>query len=199
MKVCRARSCRKEFKPRNSLQAACSEPCSIEVSRAATDKRVRRERTVQRGLDRAALERLKTVPQLKKEAQREFNRFIRTRDEGKPCICCGRLPRGDAFTGGSWDAGHYRSTGAADHLRFNEDNCHRQLSNCNVGRGGNGGNYRRGLIARIGLKRVEALEDDNGTHKWTRDELRAIRDEYRVKWRELAKAQARAAGHHTPT
>jgi hypothetical protein len=32
---------------------------------------------------------------------------------------------------------------------------------------------------------VEALEDDNGTHKWTREELREIRDRYRVKLREI--------------
>ena len=37
--------------------------------------------------------------------------------------------------------------------------------------------------------RVEAVEQDNRTHKWTRDELREIRDTYRKKLRELLKAR----------
>ena len=47
--------------------------------------------------------------------------------------------------------------------------------------------YRAGLIARIGLAAVEALEADNRVHHWTHDELRAIRDEYRAKLKQLTK------------
>ena len=49
--------------------------------------------------------------------------------------------------------------------------------------------YRAHLIQRIGLEAVKALEQDNRTHKWTRDELREIRDTYRQKLRELLKAR----------
>ena len=44
-----------------------------------------------------------------------------------------------------------------------------------------GRRLRIGLVARIGLEAVEALESDNSTKKWTREELIAIRDEYRKK------------------
>ena len=33
--------------------------------------------------------------------------------------------------------------------------------------------------------RVEALENNNATHKWTHEELRSIRDTYRLKLKEL--------------
>ena len=39
------------------------------------------------------------------------------------------------------------------------------------------------------MEAVEELESDNRTHKWTRDELREIRDTYRRKLRELLKAR----------
>ena len=45
--------------------------------------------------------------------------------------------------------------------------------------------YRRNLIERIGIARVEALENDNGTHKWTRDELKMIKAEYIRKRKEI--------------
>lgn len=41
------------------------------------------------------------------------------------------------------------------------------------------------MIARIGLERVEALEAINAPHKWTREELMAIRDAYRAKLRQM--------------
>ena len=41
--------------------------------------------------------------------------------------------------------------------------------------------YRIGLIARIGLEAVEALEADNTLRRYTADELRAIKTMYREK------------------
>jgi hypothetical protein len=45
--------------------------------------------------------------------------------------------------------------------------------------------YRIGLVARIGLEAVEALESDNTPRKWTREELIAIRDTYKAKLKEM--------------
>ena len=72
--------------------------------------------------------------------------------------------------------------------RVHPRNCHAQLKQCNR-RGWDLASYRANLIGRIGLEAVEALEQDNRTHKWTRDELREIRDTYRQKLRELLKAR----------
>jgi len=123
-----------------------------------------------------------------KEAQRAFNAFIRERDRqaGHPCISSGRPLD---WSGNKTDAGHYRSTGAAHHLRFNEDNCHAQSKHDNNFLAGNAVEYRIRLIDRIGLDRVEALEADCSSPKWTIQDLIGIRDMYRAKLKELKKSE----------
>ena len=158
------------------------------LARRNREKAEKRAATIERQKTRAALEALKTIPQLIAEADRAFCAWVRARDAGLPCICCGETAKSSSLTGGEWDAGHYRSRGAASHLRYHEDNCHAQLKQCNR-RGWDLASYRANLIGRIGLERVEALEQDNRTHKWTRDELREIRDTYRRKLREMLKAR----------
>lgn len=118
---------------------------------------------------------------LTKKAQEYFNRYIRLRDEGQPCISCGR-----PFTAmKKKNAGHYRTTKAAPHLRFNEDNCHLQDEYCNAYLSGNITAYREGLIERIGLERVEALENNNETKKYTAEELQQIIANYKQKCKEV--------------
>jgi hypothetical protein len=46
-------------------------------------------------------------------------------------------------------------------------------------------NYRVGLIARIGLEAVEALETDQVSRKYSIDDLKAIKAHYRAKLKEL--------------
>lgn len=182
--------CRKKLEPGHVIHEECIEPWNIERKAKqvrAEAKRVRMQAKVERAETRRRKEESKTIPQLIKEAQFEFNAFIRFRDAGKNCICCG-LPLDSGGVGGAFDCGHYRSVGSASHLRFNEDNAHGQRKQCNRWGAGRAVDYRIGLIARIGLGRVVALESSGQVHKWTRDELRGIRDHYRAKLKELRKA-----------
>lgn len=176
-KKCRA--CKEYFSPRSSMQVACSPACAQQYVQAEKAKKDRQER--QKGL-----KALKTKRDYIKEAQREFNGFCRARDQfqGFACISSGRVLD---WSGNAVDAGHYRSVGSAPHLRFNEDNCHAQSKHDNQWKSGNAVDYRIGLITRIGLARVEALESDNTVKKWTIEELIAIRDHYRKKANELKK------------
>ena len=87
--------------------------------------------------------------------------------------------------GGAFDCGHYRSVGSAQHLRYDERNAHGQRKQCNRWGAGRAVDYRIGLVARIGLEAVEALEADNAPRKWLREELIYIRDRYRAKLKEL--------------
>jgi hypothetical protein len=91
--------------------------------------------------------------------------------------------------GGRFDAGHYRSTGSASHLRFDEANCHAQRKQCNRYGAGRAVDYRIGLIARIGWERVEELEASNSPRKWTREELIALKDLYVRKLKDLQRNQ----------
>ncbi|MGC0862094.1 recombination protein NinG, partial [Pantoea agglomerans] len=94
-------------------------------------------------------------------------------DRDLPCISCG------TWETVQWEAGHYRSRGAASHLRYNEDNLAKQCHRCNVQLSGNQQQYRINLITRIGLQRVLTLESNNEPHRYTREELDAIRARYR--------------------
>lgn len=176
--------CSKPFVPARPMQAVCSPMCAARKVRA--DKAQERAKIVTRK------EAIKTIPQLIKEAQIVFNTYIRERDKGRNCICCG-MPLGADAVGGGYDAGHYRSTGSASHLRFTEDNVHAQRKVCNRYGAGRAVDYRIGLIARIGLERVEALESSNQVGKWTADGLRAIKAEYRAKLKELENSKLETA------
>lgn len=175
--------CKESFTPERNGQKThkhCEEPFALKVAEKLGAMRQKAERAQ----DKARKQALETIPELIKAAQREFNSFIRARDSQMPCICCGRQ-LGDGEVGGAYDCGHYRSTGSAPHLRFDERNAHAQRKHCNRYGAGRAVDYRLGLIARIGREAVEALEADNRVHRWTRDELRSIRDEYRRKRKEL--------------
>ena len=168
--------CAKPFTPARPMQAVCGPACAA--------KKVRKDKAEERAKVKTRKETIKTIPVLIKEAQVAFNAYIRERDRTKPCICCGQ-PLGAGEVGGAFDCGHYRSTGSASHLRFDERNAHAQRKVCNRWGAGRAVDYRLGLIQRIGLEAVESLESSNAPHKWTADELRAIRDDYRAKTKAL--------------
>lgn len=179
LKTCRV--CKAKFTPHRQMQRVCSPKCALEGARTARE-RIARQKSIQH--TREARERLKTRSTWIREAQAAFNAYIRERDAGLSCICCGRYGTGHT-RGGEWDAGHYRSRGSAPHLRFDPRNCHAQLKQCNRYGSGNVVGYRKGLIERIGLEALEALEADQVSRKWSVDELRAIRDDYRARLKAL--------------
>ena len=179
------RQCGKGFLRLRSFQVVCGVSCA---KKAAQGVKKEASRAV-----RVRREKLKTVRDWIKEAQIEFNRYIRIRDRlaGRDCISSGRTLD---WTGNGVDAGHFRSVGAAPQLRFNPDNCHAQSKRENQYLAGNAVAYRARLVDRIGLARVLALEANNTPHKWTIDELRDIKAEFRAKTKEL---QTRV-NHDTP-
>lgn len=171
-----------------STAVACSYICAKLWVDARSEKLAKQREQIAKKIDRQLTkerkEALKTRNDWIKETQVAFNAYIRERDKDQACICCGK-PLGESKLGGGFDCGHYRSTGSAPHLRFNEDNAHGQTKFCNRYRAGNAINYRFGLIKRIGLERVEALEADNEPRKWTIDELKELKQKYKDKLKEL--------------
>lgn len=117
------------------------------------------------------------------EAQVAVNKYVRLRDRGLPCVSCGTEWREN------FQAGHYLSRGARPELRFELANLAGQCPQCNLYLSGNLLSYRKGLIDRIGLERVEALEGPHPPAKWSVDELIAIRDEYRARAKQLLEKQ----------
>lgn len=161
--------------PRASTQVVCSILCA---SKLVTSKKVEAAQKAERKADKEKREALKSRKSWLSDAQAMFNKYIRLRDADLPCISCGAI---DA----TWDAGHYRTTAAAPQLRFCEDNVHKQCVHCNQHKSGNIVAMRKGMIERIGAARVEALEDDNELKRWTIDDAKAIKEEFRLIIKEM--------------
>ncbi|MEE1869060.1 recombination protein NinG [Pseudomonas auratipiscis] len=195
-KKCKNPACGMSFPPRRLGQAVCSPACGLAIKDVNQDKakkaiaqRVRRELKVRK-------EKLKSRADYIREAQIEFNTYIRLRDKDEPCICCGSYgPGEDWLTGGKWDAGHFLGRGAYPELRFDEDNCHKQLKSCNGGSGKYAAKgrtvaqgYRERLIQKIGQERVDRLEGPHEARRYTIEELKGIKALYRAKAKQLKEA-----------
>ena len=186
MKEKTCRICRIKFVPSRPLQAVCSAQCAYDYAWRLKVKEEIAVAKLERKETRDRKEKLKTRRDWIQDAQKAFNAFVRERDKGKPCICCGKSLQGAAnSTGGDFDCGHYRSVGSAPHLRFDERNAHGQTKQCNRYGAGRAVDYRIGLIQRIGLAEVEALEADNEPRKWSIEELKEIISTYKQKAKEL--------------
>lgn len=107
------------------------------------------------------------------EAQAAFNKYIRLRDYKDPCISCGKSKeqieeKQGWKTGGCWDAGHFMTRGAKGQLRFVLFNVHKQCKSCNGGGGRFSSKaatvdskYRINLIEKIGIDKIEWIENNN--------------------------------------
>ena len=179
MKKCRL--CKSEFEPINSLDRYCKWQCALTDVR---DKRVKKEKRIFNAETRRRKQSIKTRSDWIKEAQVEFNAFIRSRDSLKGCISCTDTLR-DIYTGGQYDAGHYRSRGSAPELRFHEDNCFKQCKKCNRQLSGNVVEMRKGILKRIGQERLDAIEGPHEPKKYTIEELKEIKKHYREKCRRI--------------
>ena len=99
-------------------------------------------------------------------------------------MACGNDWRGNGITGSGWDAGHYRSRGAAPHLRFHLLNIWRVCTRCNRELSGNIVEMRKGMVARLGEERVQALEHDQRERKYSVEDLQRIKSLFnkRARW-----------------
>jgi hypothetical protein len=180
MRACKV--CREKFEPRSMTHKTCGPSCAESFVLAEKARKFKSER-------QAGLALLKKKGDYLNEAQTAFNAFIRLRDAALPCICCGAFnANGASGVGGGWDAGHWISRGHASHLRFNENNVHKQQKGCNRPGGTTRAKYRLGLVARIGedaVLELEALEYAPTEKRWTIEELKEIKALYRAKLKEL--------------
>lgn len=179
--------CRKKLAPGQFIHPECIDGYAIaceEKAKRLQAKRARAAAKVERVSVRQRKKALKRIPDLIADAQVAFNAFIRARDKDKGCFVCGK-PFPANRPGGSFDAGHVRSRGAAGHLRFDELNCHGECKECNSPFGAKPHEIKAGAIRRIGAEAYEALENDNAPHKWTREELIEITQKYKKKLKEL--------------
>lgn len=190
--------CSTEYIPRSSLQKVCHNyKCAIAFNKqrdAEIAAREQRKREREKSADlKQRREALKTRAEWEREAQAAFNRYIRMRDMYQECISHpGKLiSNSNYITGSAVDASHYRSRGAASHLRFNVFNVHAACTRCNRQLSGNAVEYRIRLIERIGLERVERLEADNEPRKFDIDYLKRVKSIFTRRARHYEKLRKR--------
>ncbi|USS54168.1 recombination protein NinG [Pseudomonas kermanshahensis] len=183
-KTCK--SCGGKFRPSLSTQKACGVKCALELAKKPENQAVARKAIAQRERQEIQVrkQKLKSRADYVKEAQAVFNQWVRLRDEAQPCISCGRHHQG------KYDAGHYRTTAACPELRFDPLNVHKQCSPCNTQLSGNIVEYRLELIRRIGQERVDWIEGPHEAKRYTIDDLKAIKAEYRAKIKHLKEQAA---------
>jgi hypothetical protein len=167
IKLKQCKQCGEMFKPFNTLQVVCSAICALEFnSKKEVDKRFK----VMKSDSRSLIE-------LRNLARVSFQIYIRQRDKDLLCISCNKS---DA----KWDAGHYLKAEIYTKLIFNEDNVHKQCSYCNLQLAGNLIEYRKGLVKKIGINKVQELEDmadSSRSYKFAKDELINLAKEYKLK------------------
>jgi len=184
----RCRKCGAPFEPQRPLQVVCSVACSHQWAQTLAARRA--EIKARRREKREALARLETPAEAARKAQAVFNRWIKLRDAGLPCVSCGHPDDGTRQR----HASHYRPAGSNPALRFEPDAVWASCSICNNYKSGNLIPYRIELISRIGLARVEWLESHHDLPHRTVDDFRQIRAHYSKLVRDLERERNQVCG-----
>ena len=184
----------KEYAPREQLIITpsgkfCNDDCMMTWIKEEQEKR--RLKAIQKAYSTGGRKKGKSKKDCendlrtrRKAAKQACHAYVRARDSGSACICCGRK-LGDKF-----DAGHYLESGNNPRIRYDEDNIHGQSVYCNQYQGGNSDDYRGRLIEKIGLDRVERLESmKGGTVKRTAQDYKEIEIYYKQKLKLLIESK----------
>jgi len=189
---CAVKGCSGRVTAPESFVRWCSPACgtSIALGRLAKQKTAQQriaaaEARSERVATKAKLEKFKRKAVWIAEVQELFNKVVRIEDRDLPCISCGRHVPDDGRPGGVWDAGHYLTRGGSPHLRFDRRNVHKQCKGCNRPGGATRDAFRAGMIERIGVAAVEALESDQAPRQYTIDDLKAIKAQLAAQIRQL--------------
>jgi hypothetical protein len=132
------------------------------------------------------MKKKKTLSKLKQDVQKVFNKYIRLRDHGKPCISCGEHK--------TLQAGHYYNVRNYDAFRFNESNVHGECAGCNCFNESHLIGYGLNLEKKLGWDELDDLhclvndykmDRNNLQYKWYRDDLEELLKLYKEKVKEL--------------
>ena len=180
-KKCRVPACRASFVPARIGQAVCSPACAIVDAPKNQEKARKSLAQVERREIKVRKEKLKSRAEHARDAQAVINRYVRLRDAHLGCISCDK----PASWGGQWHCSHFRSVGAAAHLRFNLWNMNKSCSQCNAHLSGNIMVYRPRLVQKIGSEKVEWLECNQELVRHEIDYLKRIKAVFTKKCRRL--------------
>jgi len=179
----KAEGCEGSFVKFSSFQATCRNiKCAIKKAQADREKKELKERRKSKRELKEGRLALRTIAGWCHDARKNgFNPWVRLRDRNDGCIVCGSMVKS------MYHAGHFMAVGGRPELQFHPDNCHKQCSGCNCSITSVASKYRANLVKKIGLSRVEYLENYHSTIRWTIEEITEIRTHYQGLTLELKK------------
>lgn len=157
--------CPKQFEPFRTTDRVCSLKCDKKLKTQKANKKKKLKKELGKNV-------FKSFGKHEQDLQKEFNKYIRLRDAGKPCISCQKYIN-------PLTAGHYIGVGANCTLRFNEFNVNGQCSFCNGFLSGNPEQYRIHLINKIGIDKVLWLEGPHEPNHYSVSALQKLTKVYR--------------------
>lgn len=165
-KVCVVCDCR--FVPQRMGQVVCRQVCAMKKARADRVAKAKAERAE----TRRRKEALKKISELEADCRKIVQEIARIRDRHDGCISCHMGQNYD----GAWHGSHYRAHGACSSLQFHLWNIHKSCAQCNLFKGGNIAEYRPRLVEKIGADRVEWLDNQPKSQKFSREYLYRFKD-----------------------
>ena len=178
-KTCRV--CKNPFPPKSSTSIVCGFDCAVKYTE---QQRKKKDEKQAKQVKREHLEAVKKAKPKKwwaNKAKTACHAYIRYRDRFKPCISCGTTSQTIQYA-----AGHFLPSGNNARHRYDEYNIHKQCNKrCNCELAGNHVGYKPKIIEKIGADHVEFMENDNGTYKYSIEELQDIEIYYKEKLKYL--------------
>lgn len=194
-------ACKEQFVKTRSFQTWCTPECGFAVAAKRLAKAEAKRAAAERRADKVKREAMKTRGEWLAEAKLAVQRFRRLEElsKGRGCMSCGRSQQEVIGTdgwkpGGAWDGGHFLSKGARPELALEPLCIWLQCKSCNAGsakyaRKGYtvNANFEANLIAQEGQALVDWLKGPHEPKHYDIPDLKAIRDDFRRRARELEK------------
>ena len=172
--------CRNKFQPSRPMQKVCSPICAYEYGKRQTAKAERIAGLEDRKTIKAQKDKSRKLSYYADKAQAAVNAYRRALMPDEPCISCGKHSKTN-----NYHAGHFINRGSSPALRYEHLNIWKQCFSCNVKKSGNKLDYRKALVARIGLAKVEWLEGPHELQHWRKEEYLEIEAEHKLLLKEL--------------
>jgi len=177
--MAKCKICKKEYIKKSIKHMVCSYECSLAYSELHLSNKVKEKKQVARK-ELIAFNN-KDINKLTGIAKKLVQHYVRLRDINEPCISCRKT------IASQWDGGHFKNAKHYASIRLNTLNIHKQCSYCNKELGSNALNYRIHLIEKIGLAKVEWLENQKGICRYNAEYLVKYIRVFKKKIRQMKK------------
>lgn len=157
MKACKV--CETPFTPARPLQVVCGPKCALAVAkdhRKAEKENIRKRKAAATPIGR-----------IEEQCRAIVQKIARIRDRNYGCISCDKPANWD----GQWHGSHYRSHGGCSSLQFHLWNINKACWICNKLYSGRRDGYQVGIVERYGKERLEWLDMQPKSKRFTREYL----------------------------